>query len=174
VGKKFTLPLFPSEEAASVVENAPRKPTIDAARKRLGGLPERGSTPPLAVSAVAPGVVVAFAAGATRQLGVVIYADAAEVHVLLDAVRLRRFSPGAVTAYTGDVAVEPAKIATDARLFGRLTDGQSVRYADDSGNLVDGKVVERCRWGALVLRDDGAIIAVGFRKLWPSTSHGAA
>jgi hypothetical protein len=43
-----------------------------------------------------------------------------------------------------------------------------VRYADDAGALIDGKLIEKCRWGALVARDDGAVVAVGFRKLWPA------
>jgi len=34
--------------------------------------------------------------------------------------------------------------------------------------IADGKVVEKCRWGALILRDDGSIVSVGFRKLWPT------
>ena len=78
------------------------------------------------------------------------------------AVRRRRSHEG------GEVAIELEKIAGDARLFGQLAEGQPVRYADDAGALVNGKVVEKCRWGALVLRDDGAVVAVGFRKLWPS------
>jgi len=39
---------------------------------------------------------------------------------------------------------------------------------------VNGKVVEKCRWGALVLREDGAVVAVGFRKLWPSPTGASA
>jgi hypothetical protein len=170
VGKKVTLPLLPSAQAASAIESPAQKPSIDAARKRLGGLPApgRGASP----AGIAPGAVVAF--GTERDLGVVIYADAAEVHVLLDSVRLRRLTPHDVDVHVGEAPVSMAKIAADAQLFARLSEGERIRYADDAGNLVDGKLVERCRWGALVLREDGAIIAVGFRKIWPSTSHGAA
>ena len=32
---------------------------------------------------------------------------------------------------------------------------------------------EKCRYGALVAKDDGAVLAVGFRKLWP-VAHGDA
>ena len=49
-----------------------------------------------------------------------------------------------------------------------------MRYADDDRGLRDAKLVEKCRYGALVARDDGTIVAGGFRKLWPATSSGAA
>src|SRR5690606_38557503 len=107
--------------------------------------------------------------------GVVVFASQTEVHVLLDGVRLRRLAPSDLLLHEGgEVAVELERIAGDARLFGQLVEGQDVRYADDTGGLVSGKVVEKCRWGALVLRRDGAVVAVGFRKLWPATSGGEA
>src|SRR5690606_32733124 len=132
----------------------------------------------------APGVIVTFpvatarAPGDTRRMpGVVVFASKTEVHVLQSGIRLRRLPPSDLTIVTetsGELADELEKIAGDARLFGQLSEGQTVRYAEDSGTLVTGKVVEKCRWGALVLRDDGAVVAVGFRKLWPSPSGGTA
>jgi hypothetical protein len=194
VRKKVNLPLFadpvvalgkPASELAKK-----KKPSIDAARARLGVRISEMDTPP---AGFAPGVVVTFAlarpeaagaddvAGGTpapagpRTPGVVVFASRNEVHVLLDGIRLRRLPPSDLLIHEGgDVAIELEKIAGDARLFGQLVEGQAVRYADGSGNLVDGKVVEKCRWGALVRRDDGAVVAVGFRKLWPSSSGGAA
>ena len=110
-----------------------------------------------------------------RVPGVVVFASQAEVHVLLDGIRLRRLSPDDLLVHEGrDLAIELEKIAGDARLFGQLVEGQSVRYADDAGTLINGRVVEKCRWGALVLRDDGAVVAVGFRKLWPAPAGGSA
>ena len=107
-----------------------------------------------------------------RSPGVIVFASQTEVHVLLDGIRLRRFKPNDLVAYEGDPLLELEKIAGDARLFGGLIEGQSVRYANEDGGLIDGKVVEKCRWGALVLRDDGAIVAVGFRKIWPTPVSG--
>jgi len=174
VGKKVNLPLFsdPAEDKTGEQRRPAKKPSIDAARARLGGRIAEAAPPP---PGLAPGVVVTFPlSNGRRMAGVVVYASQTEVHVLLDGVRLRRMSPHEVTVHEGDVAVDLEKIAGDARLFGLLVEGQSVRYADDSGDLVDGKVVEKCRWGALVLRDDGAVVAVGFRKLWPAPAGGAA
>lgn len=180
VTKKVNLPLF--SDPASVTTPAKevrKKPSIDAARARLGGRISEIDAPP---AGFAPGVVVTFPLGGassgadTRRMpGVVVFASQTEVHVLLDGIRLRRMPPTDLTIHEGgEVTIELEKIAGDARLFGQLVEGQAVRYADDSGTLIDGKVVEKCRWGALVLRDDGAVVAVGFRKLWPAQSGGAA
>lgn len=180
VSKKVNLPLF--SDPASVSEPpkvAKKRPSIDAARARLGGRIGDVEPPP---PGFAPGVVVTFARGrsaplrpAERMPGVVVFASRTEVHVLLDGVRLRRLPPTDVALHVGgEVAAELEKIAGDARLFGQLVEGQAVRYADDAGGLVDGKVVEKCRWGALVLRDDGSVVAVGFRKLWPSPTGATA
>jgi hypothetical protein len=182
VGKKLNLPLF--EEPRESGEGGSRKrakPSIDAARSRLGG---RLRTEPGAASSpswLVPGTVVSFGARRRTDLderpdrvGVVIFASATEVHVLLDGVRMRRLTPGDVHPHAAEVPLELARLGADARLFGRLTEGEAVRYAAEGGQLVDGKVVEKCRWGALVLRDDGTIIAVGFRKLWPMAAEGVA
>ncbi len=119
-------------------------------------------------------VTAALAAGDGSTTGVVVFASAIEVHVLLDGVRLRRLAPAQVRLHEGEIPPPLEKIAGDARLFGEIVEGQSVRYADARGALVDGRVVEKCRWGALVLREDGTVIAVGFRKLWPSPSGAEA
>jgi hypothetical protein len=177
VGKKLNLPLF-EEPKAEEPAAAKKKPSIDAARARLGGRVDAADGSPKAGQA--PGVIVSFALPtkpntAPRRLpGVIVFASGIEVHVLLDGMRLRRLPPADLLLHEDPVGIELEKLAADARLFGLLVEGQSVRYADDSGALLDGKVVEKCRWGALVLRDDGAVIAVGFRKLWPAAGGGAA
>ena len=143
-----------------------RKPSIDAARARLGGRP-KDDVP----GTTSPGTIVR-----TRndEIGVVVYASANETHVLFDGSRLRRLPPAEVDAHTGEAPGNLPRVAADARVFFLLVEGESVRYADDAGALRDGKLVEKCRYGALVLRDDGAIVAVGFRKLWPAPRAGDA
>jgi hypothetical protein len=177
VGKRVNLPLFGEPETKADDDAKPvKKPSIDAARTRLGGrlTGDEGS-----VAGLTPGVIVTFAAGgargsARRMPGVVLFVSTSEIHVLMDSVRLRRLRPAEIELHSGSVDVELGRIAADARLFGMLGEGQGIRYADEAGDLVDGKVVEKCRWGALVARDDGSILAVGFRKLWPSTVSGDA
>jgi hypothetical protein len=109
-----------------------------------------------------------------RRAAVVVYAGADEVHVLVDPVRLRRLPASQLALFDGEVEEELARLSADARVFAMLAEGQPIRYADDGGALIDGKLIEKCRWGALVAREDGAVIAVGFRKLWPSSAHGEA
>jgi hypothetical protein len=95
--------------------------------------------------------------------------------VLFDGSRLKRLAPEDIeTACNADAPEALALVAADARVFWLLVEGQSVRWADGEGALRDGKLVEKCRYGALVLRADGAIIAVGFRKLWPVAGTGDA
>ena len=173
VTKKVNLPLFADPAYRKTDIGVPRKkPSIETARSRLGGRPVVEDAPPVGF---APGVVVTFPVASGRRMpGVIVFASRAEVHVLLDGLRLRRLTPQDLVLYDGEVGAELEKLAGDARLFGLLVEGQAVRYVDDAGDLVDGKVVEKCRWGALVLRHDGAVVAVGFRKLWPAPSGASA
>lgn len=158
MSKKIVLPVLG--------ELTKRKPSIDAARQRLGGRPK--DDPP---GGTAPGTIVR-----TRkdEIGVVIYASAKETHVLFDGSRLRRLAPVELDMHPGEAPGDLSRVAADARVFFLLVEGQSVRYADEAGTLRDGKLVEKCRYGALILRDDGAIVAVGFRKLWPAPRAGDA
>lgn len=169
MGKKLNLPVF-AETAGRTAKKPAKKPSAAVARERLGGRIEIGDS-----GDVAPGrvVTVAFPSG-RRRAAVVLWCGANEAHVLLDGIRLRRLPPADLGPYAGDVDEDLTKIAADAHLFGLLVEGEAVRYAEDGGGLRDGRLVEKCRWGGLVLREDGAIIAVGFRKLWPAKAHGAA
>ena len=88
-----------------------------------------------------------------------------------DHIRLRRMQPGELSAHEGAVDDEIGKLAGDAHLFGLIDEGEAIRNADDAGALVDEQLIEKCRWGALVARDDGAVVAVGFRKLWPAVEY---
>lgn len=173
MSKKHSLPLL-SEVFSDVAEGAaaddaarPRKPSVEVARARLGGRTDTDE--PSLVFAAGQHVSFERAPG-ERGHAVVLHASAREVHVLLDAARVRRFAPGELLQEPTDVPAPLAELAGDARVFGLLTEGQGVRYADASGTLEDGRLVERCRYGALVLRDDGVVVAVGFRKLWPATT----
>lgn len=176
VSKKVNLPLFSDPVfVGTPPKEVKKKPSIDAARARLGG---RISEMDMPLAGFVPGTIVSFAYPSRalgerqRMSGVVVFASRSEVHVLLDGIRLRRMSPADVTIVkeSDEITAPLEQIAGDARLFGQLAEGQPIRYADDTGSLVTGKVVEKCRWGALVLRDDGAVVAVGFRKLWPITA----
>jgi hypothetical protein len=177
MAKKIVLPLLGELAKREPAAGGPRKkPSIDAARARLGGRPkDAGPAPP----GLAPGTIVRARAAEAGSVGaapgVVVFASAREVHVLFDGSRLKRLGPEDVEAARGcDAPATLANVAADARVFWLLAEGQSVRWADGGGSLRDGKLVEKCRYGALVLRGDGAIVAVGFRKLWPAAGEADA
>jgi hypothetical protein len=67
-----------------------------------------------------------------------------------------------------DVPRHLALLAADARVFGALHEGQRVRYQADGGGFDHGTLVEKCRFGALVLRADQAVVGVGFRRVGPA------
>ena len=184
MGKKITLPVLgdrtkeptqsKEQPRSGDAKRTTKKPSLDDARARLGG-PSRGAAPPVGVAAGRIVTVTSSTSGTPGSLlGVVVFANADEVHVLVDGVRLRRLAPNAVTLFEGDAPLELAKIAADAHLFATLVEGQPVRYADDTTGLTAGKLAEKCRYGGLVVRSDGTVVAVGFRKLWPGTSSGNA
>ena len=177
MGKRIKLPLLADAwstraEGSSKKTVPDKKPSLDDARNRLGG---RTQDETLAPPGIGPGTIVQVLANdGSKHVAVVVFANSTEVHVLIDGTKLRRVPPDAVELNEGATPSSLSKIAADAHVFARLGEGQPVRYADDSGGLLGGKLVEKCRYGALVVRDDGAVVAVGFRKLWPATSAGAA
>ncbi|HEY8074870.1 MAG TPA: hypothetical protein VIF62_12190 [Labilithrix sp.] len=171
MAKKIVLPLLGELAKRESAPAPPKKPSIDAARARLGGRAKDAGP-----ASLPPGTIVRVKD--SDAIGVVVFASARDAHVLLGGSRLRRLGAEDVEAVGagGEAAAGDAltAVAADARVFWLLAEGQSVRYADAAGDLRDGKLVEKCRYGALVLRDDGAIVAVGFRKLWPAAATGDA
>ena len=177
MGKKINLPLladaWKTRSQDSLKKTKPdKKPSLDDARNRLGG---RTTDEEPAPPGIGPGSIVQVAANdGTKHVAVVVFANATEIHVLIDGKRLRRVPPAAVESNEGATPSSLETIAADAHVFARLAEGHPVRYADDKGGLLGGKLVEKCRYGALVVRDDGAVVAVGFRKLWPAATSQAS
>lgn len=157
-GKKRTLPVF-DDVLGPQAHRDKGPPTVEAARKNLGG---RGMTGEGAGCIVAlPGV------GGLQAVGVVLYASATDLDVWIDEGIVRRVRPEDAESFQGVVSEELLALAADARLFATLREGQRVRYQVSPETLVEGDIVEKCRYGALVLGLDGKLMAVGFRKLWP-------
>jgi hypothetical protein len=105
---------------------------------------------------------------------VALYATDTEVDVWIDQGIVRRVTPDAVETFDGPVSAELGNIAADAAAFAQIREGERVDYADAAGNKLEGDLVEKCRYGGLVLRGDGKLIAVGFRKLWSRVRRVAA
>jgi hypothetical protein len=135
--------------------SAPRpRSTLEAVRARLGG---RARTDPQA------GRVVCFLdTGAT---GVVLFGHGDEVHVFSNAGWVRRTTADAVTA-VDEPAEDLHAVANDVRVFAALEEGNRVRF-QDLGGMAQGTLIEKCRYGAVVRRDDETVMGVGFRRIWP-------
>lgn len=148
--RRFSLPLTP---------DSLRKPTTDAIRKRLGG---RASTEGGAGDAV----MITTDGGATR-VGVVLFVRGEDLDIWVEHGRVRRARRSSVRPMSAPISKEFADIANDARVFGGLVEGQRVRYQHDDG-FAEGVLIEKCRFGALLERDDGVLVGVGFRRIWPA------
>ena len=146
--RKISLPMVDE-----ILAKAGPNPTLERARKRLGG---RGSTGAFA------GTVVTL--DETTD-GVVLFADDDEVDVLVDDTTVKRTARSQVSP-AREVRGALASLAGDVLVFARLEEGQRVLLSTDEG-MIEGLLFEKCRYGALVAKDDGAVLAVGFRKLWP-------
>ena len=131
--------------------------TIEAVRARLGG---RARTD------LQAGRVVCFLdTGAT---GVVLFGQGDEVHVFSNAGWVRRTTTDALIQ-VDEPAADLHEVANDVRVFAALEEGHRVRFQDLSG-IAQGTLIEKCRYGAVVRRDDATVMGVGFRRIWPLPS----
>ncbi len=135
--------------------------TIEAARRKLGGRPAEASSR-------APGALVrgTLRDGVSRT-GVVLWASAGHCDVWFDDGVARRVRANVVVAHDGPTPSMLGRVLAEVRVFAALVEGDRVRWERGSV-LVDGAIVEKCRYGAIVLTTEGKLVAVGFRRLWPA------
>lgn len=153
--RKLSLPLTLTEA---------RLPTVDVVRKRLGG---RAST-----EGGAGELVTMITERGLERLGVVLFVRGEEIDVWTDGGVVRRARREALRPAEsfGLVPEDGAErrllaVARDAQSFAALTEGQRVHYQHERG-IGEATLVEKCRFGGLVERSDGAVLAIGFRRLW--------
>ncbi len=140
-------------------------PTARDVRQRLGGPGQ---------SEAGAGTVVRFVEDpGAGTLGVIVYKRGDELDVYLGDGWLRRTQASAVTALEVQAPTTLAGIATDALVFYELRQGERVRYLDAQGSIVSGVLLEKCRYGAIVVTDEKRLVGIGFRKLWPLASSRA-
>ena len=92
------------------------------------------------------------------EVGVVIWSDDAHCDVWIGEDRIKRV-PFDEASKTPPVEAMRA-IASDARAFVDLEEGARVVFDEK----LEGRLIEKCRWGGLVALDDGRVFAVGFRR----------
>jgi hypothetical protein len=92
-----------------------------------------------------------------EDMGVVVWSDAAQCDVWIGDDRIKRVPAEEASGAAEAVMLD---VAADARAFAQLEEGAVVAFDQH----ISGRLIEKCRWGALVARDDGRIFAVGFRR----------
>lgn len=132
-------------------------PTVERARQRLGG---RAATDALA------GAIVTVHGSPVR--GVVVFSNEKECDVFLEAGFVKRTQRSAVEPASCEDESPLHELSGEARVFASLDEGKRVRFEEPEKGSQEGLLFEKCRYGALVAKDDGTIVAVGFRKLWPA------
>jgi hypothetical protein len=144
--RRLFLPLATPDTAAP-------RPTVDAVRRRLGGR---------AATEQGAGEIVALRGGRT---GVVLFVRGDQLDVWLEGDVVRRVRRPDAAAADAVIARDVYAAARDARAFGDLREGQRVSFQKD-GVLRDGVLVEKCRFGALVELESGAVVGVAWRRLF--------
>lgn len=137
-------------------------PTIDAAREALGGrlATERGA---------GEIVVVTMKRGADAR-GVVVCVSGESRDVWIGEGRFVRTSRDRVRVVDEPID-ELEAVAADARRFALLREGELVRATRRDGTSVEGTLLEKCRYGALVARA-GKVLAVSFRRVVAASFRG--
>ncbi len=131
-------------------------PTLDEARRALGGPWEGG--PQI-------GETVRVRGPREERVGVVVHASPTHRDVWVGAGRIVR-APLAQTEPVHDPSL--ARVSADACVFASLQAGQRVAYEARDGEVGEGVLAEKLRFGGLVGVDDGRVLAVGFRMLTPA------
>lgn len=140
---------------------------IEQARVQLGGAAQHTGREGRCVSVEIPD-------GGTAT-GVVLHETDRAVDVWLRGSSVRRVLPErAITLTTGAIDDGLRACAADVRLYASLTHGQRVMFEAPGGGSTEGVLVEKCRFGAIVARDDGRVVAIGFRRLWPAARAGVS
>jgi hypothetical protein len=161
--RRFVLPVV--EQALDEARRAVREsPTVDAARERLGGRARAGGP---------VGDVVALETLFGTEVGVVLFRDGESVDVWTGGGRVRRVAEDAIEVRDASSPVdEDLRVLSDGvRVFATLDEGERVRFEVRPGELDEALLVEKCRFGGLVVTDAGKVMAVGFQKLWPKTPY---
>jgi hypothetical protein len=130
-------------------------PSIDEARTALGGRAstERGAGELVMVSLKRGG----------DAAGVVVFVQDAQRDVWIGAGRFVRTTSDRLRSL-GEVEGELKMVAVEARRFASLREGDPVRALRRDGSAIDGRLIEKCRYGALVAHDD-KVVAVSFRRI---------
>lgn len=145
-------------------QHSPDRPTVDMMRRQLGGrLGDLGME-----NAGRP--VLADGGGGIIE-GLLVCVDDAHAFVWTGENEFRRLPADAWRPSDSPLDAETLARTEDLRRFAMLRERQRVRFVTARGVSLEGTLIEKCRFGALVAREDGVVVAVGFRSLFPGEVH---
>lgn len=138
-------------------------PQLDAVRSKLGGRVGAQAVP-------GAGELVSVEHAGAWQPAVILFAEEDQADVYLGGGRVQRTRREKLLPRAGELPSELRQVALDIVVFAQLREGERVRYVDRDQGLTEAVLVEKCRFGAVVLRADERLMGVGFRNLWPVES----
>jgi hypothetical protein len=103
-----------------------------------------------------------------RHAGILLWSSARTCDVWFDDGLARRARAESVVPRTRPTPDSLVRVEAEIRMFATLAEGDRVRWERATG-LAEGRIVEKCRYGAIVVTRGGKVVAVGFRKLWPAS-----
>jgi hypothetical protein len=166
-GERKTVPAAAPELEARWGQRPSLMPALEAARRKLGG---RSITP----SARSPGALVeATLQDGVRHSGILLWASTGSCDVWFDDQLARRARSEAVVSSARSTPDSLIRIEAEVRMFSALAEGDRVRWERVAG-VTEGLIVEKCRYGAIVVTRSARVVAVGFRKLWPADVRAVA
>lgn len=128
-------------------------PTLQRMRTRLGGP---------ATARDRAGAIVRLDDGPPTIL---LYEEGGAAHLWAGEGTVRRVDRERVRPHDEPAPHDVLAIAVELRTFASLRAGTRVTFGGPGGEAAEGTLVERCRLGGLVARDDGSVLGVGFRRL---------
>ncbi len=134
----------------------PRMPRVDTVRRRLGGR---------ARSLPGTGQIVRIQHSGTSGAGVVLFVSPDELDVWLGDGRVCRVARSQTEPEAQRVSGPLSEIARAAIRFAALSEGERVQFVDRSNTCREGILVEKCRYGGLVVTEDGTVSGIGFRRI---------
>jgi hypothetical protein len=152
---KVSLPLVKElEDPRSTV------PTVDAMRTRLGGRLD-GKTLTHDAGAI---VDVETGGGATRT-GIALFGDDERIDVLLDGGLVRRTQRERSRRSSAPAPTGLERVPALLRSLVSTEEGGAVRFRADDGCWHPATLREKCRFGALLEREDGTVMGVCWSRL---------
>jgi hypothetical protein len=141
--------------------------SLESARRKLGGSA-------IVPSDRSPGVLVETPlTDGLHHAGILLWSSAGYCDIWFDDGVARRVRSGIVDLRARPTPESLLGIEAEVRMFSTLVEGERVRW-ERAASLVEGRIAEKCRYGAIVVALDAKVTAVGFRKLWPAVVQAVA